>query len=96
MNDWQASMEEHNRQMSLLAEKYIGKKEMDRGLAMSDLWFKKQWYWNRLRDLAFQAGKNNQRLRRCKLDSPSWKRYEKAEQECLMLADNLALDLMAL
>ena len=96
MPDFVASLETHNHRMSELALKYIGKQEMDRGMAMPDLWFKKQWYINRVRDLSVQAGRCSERLRRCKLNSPTWKRYETVERELSSLADELSIDLISL
>jgi hypothetical protein len=96
MSDAEAMMAEHNRKMALLAEKYIGKQEMERGLAMPDLWFKKQWYCNRIKELGVQAGRTNMRQRKCKYGSAKWQYYETIEQELLLLADNLAIELVAL
>lgn len=96
MNDFATMMAYHDVKMGLLAEKYIGKQEMARGLAISDVQSRKEWYINRIKELMFQAGRCRERLRRCKLDSATWKRHETVEQECKLLADNLAIDLMQL
>jgi len=96
MVNYPALMEEHNRKISALAEKYIGSQEMQRGLFMADVWFRKEWYINRIKQLMFQAGRCNERLRRCKPDSLKWKHYEQTAQECELLADNLGIDLRSL
>ena len=80
----------HHNQMNDLIEKYIGKHRLAVGNEVPDVWFKKQFYINRIRDLMFQAGRCNQALRRCKPDSPTWEKYEKTEQELNLLAEHLA------
>ncbi len=79
----------HKKQMDDLTMKYIGKGQMDHGLSMTEPWAKKHWYLHRIGELFYQAGRCNQRLRRCKPDSPTWKKYEDAENDMKLLAEHL-------
>lgn len=94
--DFDGMMQAHNQQMAALAEKYIGKKEMQRGLSLPALVFKKHWYVSRIKQLMKNAGRCELRRQRCKHNTPKWAYYDTTATELELLADNLALDLLAL
>lgn len=94
--DAETLMDDHNKQMNDLAEKYIGKNVMQRGLSIPDAWSKKQWYVNRIKELMFNAGKACIRQQKCKCHSPKWEYYETMQQELSLLADELGSDLACL
>jgi hypothetical protein len=88
-------MQEHNRQMEELTKKYISEANLAYGRSVANLWFKKQWYANRIRDLGVIEGLNAMRMRRCKrTDSSTYKKYEKIEQELRQVGEHLILELL--
>jgi hypothetical protein len=97
MTTAQTMMEDHDRKMEALTEHYIGKATLDHGRSIPDLFFKKQWYANRINDLGRWEGANSQRMRRCRsTESPLWKKGERIECELRQVKDHLILELIML
>lgn len=79
-----------------LVDKYIGRSEFARGQSLLGIWFKQEWFINRIRELAIQAGRCQERMKYCKYDSLNWKKYNQVFQECQILIDNLSIDLRSI
>lgn len=95
MNEAQLMWEAYHKHLAELAEKYIGKQVIERRDEL-DPYHKRMWYINRIKDLMRSKGICDDRIRRCKYDSPTYKFYNVRGQELEHLADNLAMDLMDL
>lgn len=96
MNDAEQYWESYNQQIAALVEKYIGRQEMDRMLAMPDTRHKREWYARNIKYLMESVGISKERQRKCKYNSEKYKRYETTERESELLVDNLFLDLFDL
>lgn len=82
VNNALEAMKEHNRLMEELTQKYIGKAALKHGRAFPDLFFRKEWYVNRIYDLGVWEGMNEMRQRRCKsITSKLYQKYQTVIQE---------------
>jgi hypothetical protein len=94
MNEAQAMMKAHEEKMEALLVRYFGPIELARGRQQPDLFFKKQWYCNRIKQLGVWEGMNDMRMRRCKYDGKTWKKYQQIETDLQLAADHLILELI--
>ncbi len=94
-NEAQAMMEDHERRMEALAERYIGKVNLEHGRKMSDLFHKKMWYIRRIFNLGQSAGVFKAACQRCKrTNTPTYKKYKKIVDDVEAVMEHLALELV--
>lgn len=91
-----ASIKEHRLSAEVLAGKWIGEEELERGRNIADPFFKRQWYGNEIYQLGVAAGDVSRRQRRCKQGGRKWQRYEQTEQEICRVKDFLLRELSLL
>jgi hypothetical protein len=94
MTEAQAMMKAHDDKMEALLVKYFGPNELARGRQQPDLFFKKQWYCNRINQLGVWEGMNNMRMRRCKYDGKTWRKYQQIENDLQNATAHLILELI--
>lgn len=94
--DWPGIMVALNQECEALAEKYIGKKELDRGRSITDEFLKKQWYCNRIHQVGVNEGSIRVRQGRCKYGSERHKYFDGLIEELYKLKEHLMLELIAL
>jgi len=88
-------MRRHQNKVEELIEKWVGKVCLQHGRSIPDIWFRKQWYCNRIKDLGVAEGLNSSRMRRCKtMESLTYKKYQEIENEIHFVVDGLILELL--
>jgi hypothetical protein len=91
---WAAGWQAMDARVAALIDRWIGRAVYLKGSQTADLWFRKRWYINWIKDLMREVGICNVRQAHCKYRSPAWQRYEALEQDCIFLVDHLTLELL--
>jgi len=90
-------MREHDRECERLADKWLGAEQREKFRNFPDLWFRREWYVNRLYEIGMWHGMYKMRQRRCKrTDSPTYLKYETTINELEKVKHVLHLELQEL